>query len=132
MLKLREVAEFERVTGLNYAKAIKEMGTKLCQLHRLAITSCADCKKSDAPMCEKHDALFQECEKCEGVQVGSMAAAGLGYIVRRRTDPELTWDAWLDADFETEVLAAVGELKAGPAPANTGAGSPPASPPSPA
>lgn len=131
MLKLREVAEFERVTGLNYAKAIREMGAKLCQLHRLAVGGCAACKAAAEPMCPKHDAVFQLCEKCEGVQVGSMAVAGLGYIVRRRADPALTWDDWLDADFETEVLPAVGELKAGPSPTSTGAGSPPSSTPTP-
>lgn len=111
-LKLRETMAFEEKAGVPFNNAIKRLSPQFCQLHRLARGKCADCKKDG--VCAKHLAEFQECVQsgdCEMPQIPAMQLAALGWIVKRRDNPELDWETYIDEAGPDDAWLALGNLQ---------------------
>lgn len=108
-LKLGELLLFKSKTGVDWSRARRQMAPEICQKHRLAIGACADCG-SMTGLCQAHNAEFVQCDACVMPPIPTEFLAALGWIVRRRTTPDITWEEYLETADEDEALA---EINAG-------------------
>lgn len=126
-LKLNELMLFEDVAGTSFAWARTRMVPRLCQRHRLVTAACKECASKGVP-CEQH-ADWQVCPECELPDMPTKWIAALGWIARKRSQPELTFDeyaATADIEQAMEEIDLLGNAVAGEAtvsPASTRRGS---------
>ena len=107
-LRVNELLLFEERAGVTFARAAKRMAPKWCQVHRLAMGACKDCKKSAPNPCDPHAAAIAECDDCEGPDTPMAWIAALGWIYRRRREPDLTWERFIETAEVNEVMAELG------------------------
>lgn len=93
-LKLNEMMDFEEKAGVSWVRAQTALAAKLCQMHRLQTNACKDCKAA-GQLCEKHVTAFQGCGECQGAEMPARYLAPLGWLLRRRREPELTWETYI-------------------------------------
>lgn len=109
MIKLRinETFEFEERAGVSFSTARRRMQVKLCQAHRLA--------RQGRKLTEAEEKAFEQdvqgCDNCEPPDIPVRIMAVMAYIVTRRTEPDLTWEAFCEREID-EVWATLGNAGA--------------------
>lgn len=107
-LNLRESGEFERLTGRPFLALAKKFSPAVCKPHRLMIAACPACAATQGLACDEHKGDYAACPDCEGPSAPDIAWAALGYILRRRGQPDLTFEAYCEDNGVAEAIADVG------------------------
>jgi hypothetical protein len=106
-LKLNELDLFEEAAGMPFSRASKRLMPRFCQRHRLEVGECQPCKGKRG-ICTEHTVAFQWCTDCEMGDIPPKVLAALGWLLRRREQPELTFEEfWATAEID-EVMAELG------------------------
>ena len=100
-LKLNEIMLFEEKAGIPLSRAQAEMAPAICQMHRLRTF----------PSAAERGAAIAACEECRPAMPSMRIIAAFGWLLRRRREPELTWDAFIETTDLEDVLADMGELE---------------------
>lgn len=100
-LTVSEMFEFEEMTGVPFSRVAKQATPRICKVHRLQIGSCSPCADARG-LCQEHTDAFQYCDECEGSNMPFRHAMAVVWLKRRRLDPDLAWDDFVQAtDGET-------------------------------
>jgi hypothetical protein len=107
-LSLSEMFEFEEMTGIPFSRVAKQATPKICKPHRLQIAACQPCQDARG-LCSDHRDAFQYCGDCEGSDMSFKTAMVIVWLKRRRNDPELTWETFVDtADGDAALMELAG------------------------
>lgn len=104
-LKIREVAMFEERAGMSFARAMGTFRNSMCVQHRHVVRACGSC--TTGQLCGEHQEAFSECERCTGADIPVNVAAALVFVLRRRAEPELAWEAIEEMEY-VEMVTALG------------------------
>lgn len=109
-LKLREMGEFERIAGMPWMRASKLMQVRRCRPHRLELEGCGECRVEAPRPCQPHQQAVAECEACEMPTAPIEVWAAVGWLLRRRVAPGVTYEEYIDeADFDDLMTALAAE-----------------------
>lgn len=112
-LTIAEDMEFERRAGRPFRAVAKTFNVALCRAHRLMFGACEACRLSARPWCDEHQGDFVSCQECEGIQATAGTVAALGFVLRRRREPELDWEEYIATASQDDVFAEVAAMDEG-------------------
>lgn len=106
-MSIREASAFRAKCGQQFTATIQRFQTKVCPNHKRQMAACADC---GVQACEEHAFEVETCGRCVGPQLSPEEWLALDWVIRKRTDPDATYDENEDL---IEVMERVGESFAG-------------------
>jgi len=129
-LSVKEASALERqllnVTGkrASWTRLVGRMQTKICRVHKLEMQACGNGWSEGDDLsdscrggpCERHAAAVESCDDCLGPDLSAEEWAALDWVLRRRSDPDASYDG--DCDM-VEVMQRVGEAFAATAAASS-------------
>lgn len=117
-LKINESFEFEELAGMSWTQAQAKTETRYCKPHRMQLRSAAGAPTKDPKELARRQAIVdsviedvRECDDCEPPNLPTRAMAAWAYLLTRRDEPGLTWEAFIERDLD-QVWDALGKARA--------------------